>query len=186
MYAHTHTHTHSLSLSLSHTHTHQACAKNVLNAVASKPLTKVYNTVKKPFLPVMASLGRTNGVANVPFVNKFVARKVSLSLSLFLSFSFSLSLFLSLFLSLSFSLSLFLSLSLARERARARALSLSRALSLALSPPSLALSLPLPNLLPFRLIRPPLRAPQHETRNNTDNAPSFMVGTSYPNILTKP
>ena len=58
----------------------KACVKNVLKVVASKPMTMVYNTTKKPFLPVLASLGRTNGVASIPWVNKWLARKVYLSL----------------------------------------------------------------------------------------------------------
>ena len=58
----------------------KACVKNVLKVVANKPMTKVYNTTKKPFLPVLAALGRTNGVASIPWVNKWLARKVYLSL----------------------------------------------------------------------------------------------------------
>mmetsp|Transcript_69377 Transcript_69377/g.112601 ORF Transcript_69377/g.112601 Transcript_69377/m.112601 type:complete len:400 (-) Transcript_69377:68-1267(-) len=55
----------------------KACAKNLKNLVAGKPLnTKVYNVVKAPFLPVLISVGRTQGVANVPFNGKMLARNI--------------------------------------------------------------------------------------------------------------
>ena len=54
----------------------KACVANLLNLIAGKPLKNVYETEKKPFLPVMISLGRTQGVANVPFVNNRLARWV--------------------------------------------------------------------------------------------------------------
>jgi hypothetical protein len=54
----------------------KACVKNLLNFCAGKRLAKVYDVNKKPFLPVMVSLGRTQGAANVPFVNNFLGRWV--------------------------------------------------------------------------------------------------------------
>jgi len=54
----------------------KACAANIKHLVAGKPLKKVYDVVKTPFLPAMISVGRTQGVANVPFNNKIVARNV--------------------------------------------------------------------------------------------------------------
>ena len=54
----------------------KACVVNILKLAEDKPLTNVYNPEKKPFLPVLVSLGRTQGVANVPFNNNFLGRWV--------------------------------------------------------------------------------------------------------------
>jgi hypothetical protein len=50
----------------------KALVINLTNLTADKPLKKVYDVDKKPFLPVMISVGRTQGVANVPFTNNFL------------------------------------------------------------------------------------------------------------------
>jgi NADH dehydrogenase FAD-containing subunit len=54
----------------------KACTKNLLALAAGKPLTKVYDPAKKDATPIFASLGRKQGVATLPFVNKFLARLV--------------------------------------------------------------------------------------------------------------
>ena len=49
--------------------------KNLLALAAGKPLTKVYDPTKKETAqPIFASLGRKQGVATLPFVNKFMSR----------------------------------------------------------------------------------------------------------------
>lgn len=52
----------------------KACVKNILNLANGKPFKKVYDTKKKPFLPVIITLGRKQGVANVPWANNWLGR----------------------------------------------------------------------------------------------------------------
>jgi len=56
----------------------KACVKNILKIVAGQPVQKVFDATsgKKPFLPAMTSIGRTQGVASVPFTNKWLGRSV--------------------------------------------------------------------------------------------------------------
>ena len=52
----------------------KACVKNIFNLANGKPFKKVYDTNKKPFLPVIMTLGRKQGVASVPWANNWLGR----------------------------------------------------------------------------------------------------------------
>jgi len=54
----------------------KACVKNLKNLIAGKPLGKVYDTEGGKNWPIFASLGRQQGSASAPIVNKWLARKV--------------------------------------------------------------------------------------------------------------
>ena len=54
----------------------KACTTNLLNFCQGKPLVNVCDVGKKPFLPVLVSLGREQGAANLPFANNFLGRWV--------------------------------------------------------------------------------------------------------------